>query len=212
MTHNTTIILATRNAGKIRELADSLEAFGLTVLGLEAFPELEDIEETGLTFEENALLKARYVAENTGHVAIADDSGLEVDALQGAPGVYSARYANDVEYLEGESKDARNIRKLLMELAHIQSDKERCARFVCAMAACAPSGEHVIVRGTWEGRILPTPQGSNGFGYDPVFFDEELQLSAAMLSKEEKNTRSHRGDALRKLLENWTGFYEQAKI
>ncbi len=199
------VILATRNAGKIRELHDVLQKYGLIVLGLEAFPHLEDIEETGLTFEENALLKAKYVAEKTGLLAIADDSGLEVDALQGAPGIYSARYSNDMESLPHETKDQRNMRKLLQELQDVPSEK-RNARFVCAMAACKPQGQHVVVRGTWEGMILESAVGHNGFGYDPVFFDVSLQRSAAELSKEEKNTRSHRGNALEKLLHVWQNF------
>ncbi len=202
------IILATRNAGKIRELADALQVYGLNVLGLEAFPSLEDIEETGTTFEENALLKAQYVAENTGLIAIADDSGLEVDALQGRPGVYSARYGNDWDFLPEESKDARNMRKLLHELKDVPS-QERSARFVCAMAACKPNGQHIIVRGTWEGSLLTQECGSNGFGYDPVFYDASLERSAAQLSKDEKNARSHRGHALRLLMQQWATFQQE---
>ncbi len=200
------IILATRNTGKIRELADALKEFGLDVLGLESFAWLEDIEESGTTFEENALLKAQYVADKTGHIAIADDSGLEVMALNDAPGVYSARYANDLAFIESETKDERNNRKLLAAMQHILPE-QRAARFVCVMVACKPFGEHLIVRGTWEGRILEQAQGENGFGYDPLFFDVDLQRSAACLSKEEKNARSHRGNALRKLLAQWNNFH-----
>ncbi len=199
MTRTAPLILATRNAGKIRELNSMLQESNMEVLGLEAFPELEDVEETGSTFEENALLKASYVAKNTGNIAIADDSGLEVDALQGAPGVYSARYAEDLPFLEEESKDEKNIRKLLAALGDVKAP-ERTARFVCVMAVCKPTGEHFTVRGTWEGSILTQKQGENGFGYDPVFFDADLQCSAAEMSKEEKNARSHRGNALRKML------------
>ncbi len=200
--HPQSIILATRNAGKIRELAAALSQHSLDVLGLEAFPKLEDVEETGLTFEENALLKARYVAEKTGLVAIADDSGLEVDALNGAPGIYSARYGNDVAFEEGESKDMRNNRKLLQELMHVPTEK-RTGRFVCCMVAYHPQGKCIVAKGTWEGVILESPQGSQGFGYDPLFFDPEIQRCAAELSKDEKNARSHRGKALQKLLEQW---------
>ena len=198
-----TIVLATRNAGKIRELTELLKNYNIQVLGLESFPHLEDVEETGKTFEENALLKAQYVAINTNYISLADDSGLEVDALGGAPGIYSARYANDLEFLENESKDERNIRKLLQELKNIDNRK---ARFICAMAACKPSGEHIIVRGAWEGTILHERRGTNGFGYDPVFFDEALGHSAAELSKEEKNTQSHRGKALKQFLSQWENF------
>ncbi len=201
-----TLVLATRNAGKIRELADILKAYQIEVLGLEAFSHLEDVEETGSTFEENALLKAKYVAEKTGHIAMADDSGLEVDALAGAPGVFSARYGNDWEFLPEESKDARNMRKLLHELKDVP-EGQRQGRFVCCMAVCKPNGTHCIVRGTWEGSILSSARGENGFGYDPVFFDAVSQCSAAQLSKEEKNARSHRGNALRLLMAQWADFH-----
>ncbi len=202
-----TIVLATRNAGKVRELADALRVYGLEVLGLEAFPALEDIEETGKTFEENSLLKAKYVAEKTGLIAIADDSGLEVDALEGRPGIYSARYSNDWEFLPEETKDSRNIRKLLHELQDVPAEK-RTARFVSCMAACKPNGQHIVVRGTWEGLLLEKERGHNGFGYDPIFFDASLGRSAAELTKDEKNARSHRGNALRKLLEAWESFQQ----
>ncbi len=200
-----TVVLATRNAGKVRELADGLSTFGFEVLGLEAFPQLEDVDETGKTFEENALLKARTVAEAVGLIAIADDSGLEVDALDGAPGIYSARFGNDLEFLTEESKDARNIRKLLSTMQGVDN---RLARFVCCMAVCIPSGEQFTVRGTWEGSITNEPQGEQGFGYDPVFFDAILGRTAAELTKDEKNARSHRGKALTKLLANWDKFYQ----
>ncbi len=199
-----TVVLATRNAGKIRELAGELEAFGLEVLGLEAFPDLEDVEETGLTFEANALLKAQTVAQSLGLIAVADDSGLEVDALNKAPGIYSARYANDIPALPNENKDERNMRKLLLALDNIS---QRSARFVCCMAACKPNGKHIVVRGTWEGSIARQARGAQGFGYDPVFFDQDLKRTAAELSKEEKLARSHRGNALKKLLAKWEDFY-----
>jgi XTP/dITP diphosphohydrolase len=200
------IVLATRNAGKIRELAQPLAAYGLDVLGLDSFPELVDVEETGTTFEENALLKAHSVAAATGLVAVADDSGLEVDALNNAPGVYSARYSNDIPFLEGENKDQRNNRKLLAALANVPK-AQRKARFVCAMVACTPEGRHITVRGEWEGSILLSPQGDNGFGYDPLFWDESAQSSGAMLTREQKNARSHRGKALQKLMAAWPDFW-----
>lgn len=201
-----TIILATRNAGKVRELAQELVAHGLTVLGLDAFPHIGDVEETGTTFEENALLKARTVAELTGLTAVADDSGLEVDALNNAPGVYSARYGADWEFLPGESKDQRNNRKLLHALRDVPTEK-RGARFVCTMCACKPDGTHFTVRGTWEGRILSEPQGENGFGFDPLFWDESAGCAAAELTKDAKNARSHRGKAVRMLLGKWQDFF-----
>lgn len=201
-----TVVLATRNAGKIRELAEPMAAFGLHVVGLDAFPELGEIEETGTTFEENALLKARTVAEATGLVAVADDSGLEVDALHGAPGVYSARYGGDRPLLEGETNDQRNNRKLREALAEV-SDERRTARFVSTMAACKPSGAHLVVRGHWEGRLLREPRGENGFGYDPLFWDPEIGHTAAELTRDQKNARSHRGKALRQLLAAWPEFW-----
>lgn len=202
------IVLATRNAGKVRELAEPLASFGVEVLGLEAFPLMPDVEETGVTFEENALLKARATAAFTKCISVADDSGLEVDALHNAPGVYSARYADDLPPLEGESRDARNIRKLLAVLAQTPESARGC-RFVCCMAAVAPNNAEIVQRGTWEGRLLTAPRGGNGFGYDPIFFDPLINKAAAELSKDEKNLRSHRGNALRGLLAQWPAFMAQ---
>ena len=190
------VVLATHNAGKIRELADPMADFGIEVVGLSAFPEIGEIEETGTTFEENALIKAR---------AVCDDSGLEVDALDKGPGVYSARYSNDWESLPGESVDKRNMRKLLFELRDVPPARRSC-RFVSCMVAVRPDGRELVVRGTWEGRILEEPLGENGFGYDPLFWDESIRKSAAQLSREEKNARSHRGNALRALLARWSDF------
>jgi XTP/dITP diphosphohydrolase len=205
------IVLATRNAGKIRELADGLRAFGLEVLGLDAFPEMEDVEETGASFEENALLKASAVARYTGCIAVADDSGVEADALGGAPGIHSARYGDMRPLPPGAedpalSRDDRNNFVLLHELAAVP-DEKRTGRFVCAMSACKPDGACITLRGVWEGHILRAPRGANGFGYDPLFFDPEVGRTAAELSREEKNARSHRGSALRKLLALWPDFY-----
>ena len=197
MTTPRTLILATRNQGKVRELRDPLARFGFDVQSLpEDFPE---IEENGTTFEENALIKARAVAEALGVAAAADDSGLEVDALGGAPGVYSARYSDDWPTVEGESKDERNNRKLLAELEGVPAEK-RTARFRCCMALVIPGGEEIVVSGAWEGSIGFKRAGSNGFGYDPLFIDPELELTGAELTREAKMVRSHRGKALTKLL------------
>ena len=197
MTTPRTLILATRNQGKVRELRDPLARFGFDVQSLpEDFPE---IEENGTTFEENALIKARAVAEALGVAAAADDSGLEVDALGGAPGVYSARYSDDWIAVEGESKDERNNRKLLAELEGVPAEK-RTARFRCCMALVIPGGEEIVVSGAWEGSIGFKKAGSNGFGYDPLFIDPELELTGAELTREAKMVRSHRGKALSKLL------------
>ncbi|MGE9984607.1 RdgB/HAM1 family non-canonical purine NTP pyrophosphatase [Desulfovibrio sp. SGI.169] len=199
------IVLATHNAGKVRELAGPLADFGVEVMGLEAFPDIGDIEESGASFEENALIKARAVAGITGLISVADDSGLMVEALNGSPGVYSARYADDWQSLPGESRDQRNIRKLLHELAGTPEERRACC-FVSCMAAVKPGGAEMVVRGVWEGRLLDAPRGENGFGYDPVFFDPLIGKSAAQLSREEKNSRSHRGNALRALLARWEAF------
>ena len=197
MTTPRTLILATRNQGKVRELRDPLARFGFDVQSLpEDFPE---IEENGSTFEENALIKARAVANALGVAAAADDSGLEVDALGGAPGVYSARYSEDWPAVEGESKDERNNRKLLVELEGVPFEK-RTARFRCCMALVIPGGEEIVVSGAWEGTIGFERAGANGFGYDPLFIDPELELTGAELTREAKMVRSHRGKALAKLL------------
>lgn len=193
------LVLATTNKGKIAELAEILKEDPYEIWGLDRFPELGDIEENGSTFAENALIKAKAVASHTGLPSIADDSGLCVDALNGEPGVFSARYGGDWEALPGESRDQRNIRKLLHVLADVPEERRSC-RFVTAMAAVNPDGRELMSQGEWRGKLLKTPCGENGFGYDPVFFDLELQKTAAQLNREEKNSRSHRGKALRALL------------
>lgn len=198
-----TLILATRNQGKVRELREPLARFGFDVKSLpDDFPE---VAETGSTFEENALIKARAVAEALLVPAVADDSGIEVDALGGAPGVYSARYSRDWPEVEGESTDERNNRKLLAELEGVPAER-RTARFRCCMAMVYPSSwkdrpEDIVVSGAWEGSIAQRPSGGNGFGYDPLFIDPVSGCTGAELSREEKMARSHRGKALRKLLE-----------
>ena len=199
------VVLATRNAGKIAELAGPLSAFGVELVGLDAFPEIGEIEENGASFEENALIKARAVARATGLVSVADDSGLMVEALGGAPGVYSARYSDDLEMLPGENRDRRNIRKLLAAMADVPEGERGC-RFVTAMAAVRPDGHELTVRGEWPGTLLASPRGSNGFGYDPVFYDADVGRTAAELSREEKTARSHRGRAAAALLARWADF------
>lgn len=201
-----TVVLATNNKGKIRELSEPLANYGLKILGLDRVLNIIDLEENGITFEENALQKARFVADKTGYVSIADDSGLEVDILNGAPGVYSARFASDLEFLAAETKDQRNNRKLLQVMDAVPMSN-RQARFVCCMAVCKPFGEQMVVRGIWSGFILENLQGENGFGYDPLFFDPALGCSAASLDKDEKIKHSHRGHALRTLLGKWEKFW-----
>lgn len=198
-----TLVLATRNAGKIKELESLLSGYGLHVLGLGDFPEIGEIEETGTTFAENSLLKARTVAKATGLVALADDSGLVVDALGGAPGVYSARYSDP------GATDERNNQKLLDVMRDVP-EADRGCRFVSVVAAVAPGGVELLAEGRWEGRVLFAPRGSGGFGYDPLFLDLELGRSAAELSHADKNARSHRGRALRALLADWPDFWARA--
>jgi len=193
------IVLASGNAGKLRELAAMLAPLGHEVLSQSAFG-IETPPETGVTFVENALLKARYTAGRTSLPSLADDSGIEVDALAGRPGVYSARYAG-----EGAT-DQQNLEKMLDELRGVPSER-RTARYQCVivLARSADDPDPLIAQGTWEGRILTTPRGSGGFGYDPIFQPEGLTLTAAELPATEKNARSHRGQALRALTEKLRG-------
>ncbi|MGQ5711517.1 XTP/dITP diphosphatase [Desulforudis sp. DRI-14] len=186
------LVLATRNAGKVRELAALLGPLGVEVVSLADYPEIGEIPEEGDTFQENAIFKAREVARLTGETALADDSGLEVDALNGAPGVYSARFA-------GEPKsDAANNAKLLRLLTGLPPEK-RTARFRCVMALVVPDGRVYTAEETSEGIILDAPRGDNGFGYDPLFYVEEFGKTFAELDLTTKNRISHRGRALRKV-------------
>ena len=188
------ILLASNNPGKVREFNELLAGADIQVVPQSEYG-VPDIEETGLSFVENAILKARNAAAHTGLPAIADDSGIEVDALRGAPGIYSARYAG-----EGAS-DADNLRKLLDALAGVP-EAERTARFQCLMVYLRHDRDPtpLIFQGTWEGRILTEPRGDNGFGYDPVFHVPQLDCSSAELAPEVKNRLSHRGQALRALV------------
>ena len=187
------ILLATANKGKVSELEELLAGKGVRVLSLADYPEFPEIEETGTTFIENALIKARKAVEITGLISLADDSGLEVDALSSEPGVYSARYA-------GEPKsDERNIDKLLEKLSGVP-ESQRSARFRCCLAVAVPGGQEFLTEGSVEGRILSARKGSGGFGYDPVFYLPDLDKTMAELSMEEKNQLSHRAMAFRKAL------------
>ncbi|HEB92035.1 MAG TPA: RdgB/HAM1 family non-canonical purine NTP pyrophosphatase [Gammaproteobacteria bacterium] len=188
------VVLASGNRGKLREINQVLAGLGMQALPQSDF-NVNDAEETGLSFVENAILKARHATRATGLPAIADDSGLEVDALNGAPGIYSARFAGP------GATDADNVQKLLAALKDVP-EAERTARFQCLMVfmAHAEDSTPLICQGTWEGRILHQPSGENGFGYDPVFFVAGKHCAAAKLSPEVKNHLSHRGQALDKLL------------
>ena len=191
-----TVVLATRNAGKIKELNALLAGLGVTVIGLADFPAIGEIAETGETFFENARIKALAVCQATGLISLADDSGLCVDALSGAPGVRSARYAGE------DASDAANNAKLLAALQHVP-EADRTCRFVSVVVAAAPDGRELTAEGTWEGRVAPAPAGEGGFGYDPLFFDPTAGKTAAQLTADEKNARSHRGKALAALLAQW---------
>lgn len=190
----TEIILASSNKGKVREFNQLLAALDITVRPQGEF-NVEDAEETGLTFVENAILKARNAAQHTGLPAIADDSGLEVDALNGAPGIYSARYAR------AGASDQANLEKLLADL-HGIPEADRTARFQCLLVYMRHANDPtpLICQGTWEGRILTAPRGENGFGYDPVFFVPTHDCSSAELPADVKNSLSHRGQALQALV------------
>lgn len=187
------VVLATQNAGKLAEFAALLVPLQLELVALSQFSSVSP-EETGLSFVENAILKARHAAQLTGLPAIADDSGLEVDALRGAPGIHSARYAGPA------ANDIANLERLLQEM-QVVADVQRSARFRCALVFMrwdldpAP----VIAQAAWEGRITRAPRGDQGFGYDPVFEIADRSQTAAELSLAEKNQLSHRGQALRGL-------------
>lgn len=184
------LLIATNNAGKIRELASLLSNLPLRLRRLSEFPHIEEVEETGRTFAENAELKARLYSRQTGCRTLADDSGLEVDALGGAPGVLSARYAG--AHATDEERNAR----LLAEL-NLTGDEQRSARFICAIALCEPGEEEAkVFSGVCEGRISQSPQGAGGFGYDPLFIPAGYDQTFGELPEELKQQISHRARAL----------------
>lgn len=192
------IVLATGNQGKVREMADLLADFGFDVVAQSEF-NVSEVAETGTTFIENAIIKARHAAKETGFAAIADDSGLEVDCLNGAPGIYSARYAGD------HASDAENIEKLLEALKEVP-EAQRTARFHCVLVLMrhADDPTPIVCHGQWEGRILAQTQGNHGFGYDPIFLVPEEQCSSAQLDPMRKKQLSHRGKALKQLFAQLT--------
>lgn len=187
------IVLATGNQGKVKEMDQLLSDFGFEVKAQSEF-NVSDVAETGGTFIENAIIKARHAAKETGLPAIADDSGLEVDYLKGAPGIYSARFSG-----EGAT-DQKNIDKLLTELKGVP-EEERTARFHCVLVLMKHENDPtpLVCHGKWEGRILTQAHGSNGFGYDPIFWVPEKQCASAELIAEDKKQLSHRGKALKQL-------------
>ncbi|HEX4812484.1 MAG TPA: RdgB/HAM1 family non-canonical purine NTP pyrophosphatase [Nonomuraea sp.] len=184
------IVLATRNPGKIAELRRILSGFD--VVGLEAFPSIGEVAETGVTFEDNALLKAHAVAQGAGLPAVADDSGICVDVLGGMPGVFSARWSGR------HGDDQANLDLLLAQLSDVPADR-LTAHFACAAALALPSGEAHVVEGRLEGRLVTPPRGANGFGYDPIFVPDGHDRTTAEMSPEEKDAISHRGRAFRAL-------------
>ncbi|WP_405602308.1 MULTISPECIES: RdgB/HAM1 family non-canonical purine NTP pyrophosphatase [unclassified Pseudoalteromonas] len=187
-----TLVLATGNPGKVNELANMLRPLEINVVPQSDF-NVGDVAETGTTFIENAIIKARHAAKITGMPAIADDSGLEVDGLNGAPGVYSARFAG------AQASDQDNIDKLLIDLG---DNPVRSARFWCVLVLMRHASDPtpLVCSASWEGEITLTQNGNGGFGYDPVFFVPTLNCTSAELTKEQKNAVSHRGQALQKLL------------
>ena len=186
----TTVVLATRNAGKIAELQRILAAYGVDLVGLD--PDFAPGPETAPDFRGNALAKAREAAAHTGLPAVADDSGLAVDALNGMPGILSARWAGR------HGDDVANLELLLGQIADVPAER-RTARFVCAAAAVLPGGRELVVEESMEGRIIDAPRGTNGFGYDPIFVPEGLDRTSAELPSAEKDAISHRGKAFRAL-------------
>ena len=187
------IVVATTNKNKLRELKELLIGFDVQILSLMDFPDCPPVVEDGESFVENALKKAQTICAHTGLLTIADDSGLEVDCLEGRPGIFSARYAG-----EG-ADDRKNYEKLLREIKGV-TPENRGARFRCVLAIAAPSGRQRIVEGEYRGRIITKPRGENGFGYDPVFLDTISGLTFAEMTHDQKNQISHRARALQELV------------
>lgn len=186
----TTLVIATKNKGKIGEIVDLLDGFRITVKSLDDFGPIPAVEENGQTFDENAYIKASVTSRILGYPTLADDSGLVVEALDGAPGVYSARYAGE------NATDRHRCRKLLSEMRHVSNRK---ATFECVISIAVPTGAALTYEGRCEGEIAVEPAGENGFGYDPVFYYQPLKKTFAELTRFEKSQVSHRGKALREL-------------
>jgi XTP/dITP diphosphohydrolase len=189
------LVLATRNSGKViefRRILEELAPGAVELISIDQFPDLIDVEETGATFEENSLLKARYTSQATGLPAIADDSGLCIDALDGGPGILSARWAGK------HGDDQANLQKVLDQLKGVPDDK-RGAHFLCVTSLVLPDGRERMAEGRFEGSILRAAIGTNGFGYDPIFQPEGLAISSAQMSAKDKDLVSHRGKSLRSI-------------
>ena len=201
------LVLASRNAHKIIEMRRILTELGLDIelVGTDEFPDLPDVEETGASFAANALLKAQEVCAYTGLPAIGDDSGLSVDALNGMPGIYSARWAGT------HGRDEDNLRLLIAQLDHVPTDR-RSAAFHCAVAVATPEGDERIVEGVVEGALIGSPKGTNGFGYDPIFVPTGYDITTAEMSDEEKDAISHRGRALRAMAPVLSELFPAARV
>ena len=197
---NNEILIATKNDGKLKEVKQIFEQKGIVVKSLKDINDDVEIVENGLSFEENARLKADGYAKSIGIPVLADDSGLEIDALNGRPGIFSARYA-------GDHNDAANNAKVLSELGGIP-DEKRTATFHSSVVVRKPDGSELVANGNLRGRILPVPRGDNGFGYDPLFFVEAKNKTLAEMTREEKNKISHRALAIEDLLVNFDKFWE----
>lgn len=199
-----TLLIATRNEGKTREFKAMFSQLGYDIKNLNDFPELPEVAETGMTFEENARLKAETISELTGEIVLADDSGLMVEVLGGLPGVWSARFAGE------HATDAANNAKLLHELASTAvSPEKRKAKFHTTLVVAAPEKSSLVIEGEWHGAIATIPKGDDGFGYDPLFVDEETGRTAAQMTLEQKNKVSHRARALQNLLKEWPDWLRQ---
>ncbi len=199
-----TLLIATSNPGKLRDFAGAAAKFGINIAALPGFASIPTVTEDGLTFEANARKKAaEYSRYAPGQIVLADDSGLEVDALGGAPGVHSARYAAaDLQAAGSNTDDDANNARLIRELKDV-SNAQHTGRFVCVIAAALDGHVQKVCRGTAEGLILEAPRGTNGFGYDPLFYFPSIQKTFAELSAEEKADYSHRGAAFREFLDWW---------
>lgn len=192
------IILATGNENKLREIRQIMDGCDVQIVSMKEAGVFEEIEETGTSFEENAVIKAKTIAAKTGLLTLADDSGLEIDFLDKAPGIYSSRFM-------GEDTPYSEKNKAILEKLSGVPDEKRTARFVCAVAAVKPDGTYETVRATMEGIIAHKSAGENGFGYDPIFFLPEYNLTSAEISPEEKNAISHRGKAFRMMRDKLFG-------
>ena len=199
------VLIASKNQGKIREFKQMLADWPVSFVALDEWPDIEEPEETGDTFLENASLKAAYYAKETGMISLADDSGLAVDPLNGAPGVLSARYSGN------HGDDAANNRLVLSQLANVP-DERRTGRFLCALAIALPDGKIVATtEGSCEGLILREEKGAGGFGYDPLFWSPVLKKTLSEATSDEKNSVSHRGNALRALAKKWQVIEDAAR-